>query len=170
MNGQHLATMPAAELAPRVVPGLVAAGLADGNIVDERAGWLYGLIDLLKVRSRRIDDIVRQAAPFLRDKIEYEDDAVAKAWKDRESTREILAAARAALAASSSWTGEALEQALRQLAEERGLGAGKLFGPLRVALTGQAASPGIFDVLTLLGRDRSLERVDAAVSYITGNS
>jgi glutamyl-tRNA synthetase len=170
MNGQHLATMPAAELAPRVVPGLVAAGLADGNIVDERAGWLYSLIDLLKVRSRRIDDIVRQAAPFLRDKIEYEDDAVAKTWKDRASTREILAAARAALAACSSWTGEALEQALRQLAEGRGLGAGKLFGPLRVALTGQAASPGIFEVLTLLGRDRSLERVDAAVSYITGNS
>ena len=59
-----------------------------------------------------------------------------------------------------------MEASLRGLAERRSTGAGKLFQPLRVALTGSAASPGIFDVLKLLGRERSLERIDAAVAFM----
>jgi glutamyl-tRNA synthetase len=61
------------------------------------------------------------------------------------------------------WTSDALEPELRRLAERIGVGAGKIFQPLRVALTGVAASPGIFDVLVLLGRDRSLARIDEAL-------
>jgi glutamyl-tRNA synthetase len=63
-----------------------------------------------------------------------------------------------------------MEASLRQLAEQRGIGAGKLCQPLRVALTGSAASPGIFDVLVLLGRERSLARIDDSVTYITQNA
>jgi glutamyl-tRNA synthetase len=59
-----------------------------------------------------------------------------------------------------------MEHALRALAERRGTTAGKIFQPLRVALTGTAASPGIFDVLAALGRERSLARIDAAVTWI----
>jgi glutamyl-tRNA synthetase len=55
---------------------------------------------------------------------------------------------------------------LRSDAERRGVGAGKLFQPLRVALTGLTVSAGIFDVLVLLGRDRSLARIDDAMNYL----
>jgi len=71
------------------------------------------------------------------------------------------------LRAAPVWEAEPLEAALRTLAESRGIGAGKLFQPLRVALTGSAASPGIFDVLILLGRERSLARIDSSVIYLT---
>jgi glutamyl-tRNA synthetase len=64
------------------------------------------------------------------------------------------------------WTEEALEEALRGLADEMGLGAGKLFQPLRVALTGSSASPGIFDVLVLLGRERALKRLRGATEAL----
>jgi glutamyl-tRNA synthetase len=63
--------------------------------------------------------------------------------------------------AGSEWTPEALEVALKGMAEELGLGLGKLAQPLRAALTGQTTSPGIFDVLVLLGRDESLARISA---------
>ena len=63
-----------------------------------------------------------------------------------------------------------LEEALRGLAETEGLGAGKVMQPLRVALVGVAASPGMFDVLQLLGRDRSLARIDAALAHPHLNS
>jgi glutamyl-tRNA synthetase len=61
-----------------------------------------------------------------------------------------------------------LEEALRALAERIGFGdkAGKVFQPLRVALTGLAASPGIFDVLQMLGRERALARIDDAVAFL----
>jgi glutamyl-tRNA synthetase len=59
-----------------------------------------------------------------------------------------------------------MEEALRKMAEENGLSSGKVFQPLRVALVGQLASPGIFDVLMVLGREKSLARLDAAATFL----
>jgi glutamyl-tRNA synthetase len=168
MNGQHLSLVSSHALAAIVTPALEEAGLATAAELDGRRDWYLGLLDLLKVRARTIDDIVRQARPYLRDEIAYDPDAEAKQWKDRPATARLLAAARDALAALESWDGSAMEEALRALAEQLGFGekAGKIFQPLRVALTGLAVSPGIFDVLLLLGRDRSLARIDAAVARL----
>jgi glutamyl-tRNA synthetase len=166
MNGQHLSMTPATELAPRVAQLVVEAGLAGEADLTARRAWFLELIELLKVRARTIDDIVRQATPYFRHDVEYDPDAVAKQWKDRGATRATLQATRDTLAAQSEWAVEPLEAALRGLAEQRGVSTGKIFQPLRVALTGLTASPGIFDVLAVLGRDRSLDRLDAAVRWL----
>jgi glutamyl-tRNA synthetase len=166
MNGQHLSRATAERLLPVVVQGLIEAGLATASDVEKRRAWYLTLIDLLKVRARTIDDIVRQAAPYLKEQVEYDPDAVSKLWKDRDATAETLAATRDRLSRATDWSPAALEPALRELAESLGTTAGKLFQPLRVALVGLTASPGIFDVLQLLGRDRSLARIDAAIRYI----
>ena len=65
------------------------------------------------------------------------------------------------------WDAASLEESLRKLAEELGVGSGKVFQPLRVALVGQLASPGIFDMLMVLGRERSLARLDSAIGYLS---
>ena len=166
MNGQHLSMTPATDLAPRVAQLVVEAEMASAADLDARRDWFLALIDLLKVRARTVDDIVRQSAPYFRQHVEYDPDAVAKQWKDRGATRETLRATRETLAAESNWAVEPLEVALRNLAERRGVSTGKIFQPLRVALTGLTASPGIFDVLAVLGRDRSLARLDAAVHWL----
>jgi glutamyl-tRNA synthetase len=162
MNGQHLSLMPASELSPRVAAALVAAGLTTREHLAHHAQWYHTLVDLLKVRARTIDDIVRQAIPYFRETLEYDPAAVASAWKNPQAASALLSAARDTLAAAPAWDAATLEGQLRSLAESRGVGAGKIFQPLRVALTGSAASPGIFDVLMLLGRDRSLTRIDMA--------
>jgi len=134
-----------------------------------RGAWYLALIDLLKVRARTVDDIVRQAVPYLNDQIEYDMDAVAKTWKDAVATRDVLGVTRDALATVTAWEAPLLEESLRTLAESRGTAAGKIFQPLRLALTGVTASPGIFDVLVMLGRERSLARIDAAVRFLEVN-
>jgi glutamyl-tRNA synthetase len=169
MNGQHLSRTPAAELEPIVTPAIVEAGFSTASSLAERQDWYLTLLDLLKVRARTIGDIVRQAEPYLRDTITYDAEAAAKQWKDVAASAEILAAVRDELSKLESWTPEAMEPALRSLAEARGLGGGKVFQPLRLALTGLPVSPQIFDVLTLLGRDRSLSRIESAIRYV-GNS
>ena len=168
MNGQHLQLLPVADLVARVTPALVATGLTTEADLAARQDWFLSLLDLLKVRARTVDDIVRQAVPYFAATIPYDADAVAKQWRDGPATSTLLRAVRDALAALQSWEPAAMEEALRRLAEERGLGekAGKIFQPLRVALTGQATSPGIFDVLLILGRDTSLARIDAAVAIV----
>jgi len=166
MNGQHLSLLSSEVLAPLVADALVEAGMATREHLENENAWLVSLIELLKVRSRTIDDIVRQAIPYLSDRVSYDADAVAKQWKDRAATVELLSSVRQTLAAVNKWESEQLEDALRKDAEQRGVGAGKLFQPLRVALTGLTVSAGIFDVLVLLGRERSLARIDDAMSFL----
>jgi glutamyl-tRNA synthetase len=168
MNGQHLNLVTGAELAEVVTPALVAAGLATAAELEARRDWYLALLELLKVRARTIDDIVRQAAPYLRDDVDYDPEAEAKQWKDRPGTAELLAAVRETLGSLAEWQPAAMEEVLRALAERLGFGdkAGKIFQPLRVALTGLGVSPGIFDVLVMLGRERSLRRIDAAVARL----
>ena len=108
---------------------------------------------LLRVRSRTIDDIVRQAGPYFLEDIEYDPAAVAKNWQDPAEASSLLRATRETLATVRNWTSEDLEAALRSLAELRGVTAGKVFQPLRVALTGLTVSPGIFEMLIQMGRE-----------------
>ncbi|MGI8618307.1 MAG: glutamate--tRNA ligase [Gemmatimonadaceae bacterium] len=165
MNGQYLSTMSLEKLEPRVTPAIVAAGIATA---DQLRGERYlALLELLRVRARTIHDIVRQSAPFLADTIEYDPDAVAKSWKDPAEAAALLQGAGDKLRQTADWTAEALETALRALADERGTTAGKIFQPMRVALTGLSVSPGIFDVLLMLGREKSLARIEWAMARLT---
>ena len=172
MNGQHLSLLSAAELEPLVTPLLVEAGYASAAELTARREWYLALLELLKVRSRTTSDVVRQAAPYFVAEIAYDAEAEAKQWKDRPGTATLLRDAGSVLAALTAWEPAPMEEALRAVAEAQGLGekAGKLFQPLRVALTGLGVSPGIFDVLVMLGRARSLDRIAAAVRHLEGPS
>ncbi|PYO48001.1 MAG: glutamate--tRNA ligase [Gemmatimonadetes bacterium] len=166
MNGQHLSMIPLEELEPRVTPAIVTARLATEEELVERRDWYLRLLDLLRVRSRTIDDIVRQAGPYFLEEIEYDPAAVAKNWKDPAEASALLQATRDALTKVSDWKTESLEASLRALAEQRGIAAGKVFQPLRVALTGLTVSPGIFEMLVQMGRDLSLKRIEKAISAL----
>jgi glutamyl-tRNA synthetase len=165
MNGQHMSRMSSVDLEPVVTPLILATGMVTAPELAARREWWLEVIDLLKVRARTTLDLVRQAEPYFREGIAYDEDAVAKHWKDAASSAQVLEATRARLA-TVEWEAAAMEHALRDLAEELGLAGGKVFQPLRVALVGQLASPGIFDVLLLLGRERSLVRIDLAVRFL----
>jgi glutamyl-tRNA synthetase len=148
---------------------LVEKGVAAEGDLASRGEWLLNLIDLLKVRSRRVDEIPAQAAIYFGDEVAFEEQAVAKIWaKDPDSTVVRLRALRLLLQ-ECAWEGEALEGVVRGFAESEGVGVGKVIHPLRVAVTGQTASPGIFDVLMVLGREVSLSRIDAAIAFMEGD-
>ncbi|HEX6250162.1 MAG TPA: glutamate--tRNA ligase [Gemmatimonadaceae bacterium] len=168
MNGQHLSLMPLAELEPYVTPAIVAAGLATPESLDRERERYLALLDLLRVRARTVDDVVRQARPYFPGALEYDEAAVAKHWKEREAAATLLQDVHAALAEAADWSAEALEPLLRELAERSGVASGKLFQPLRVALTGLTVSPGIFEVLVMMGRELALERIASAVSWLRG--
>jgi glutamyl-tRNA synthetase len=166
MNGQHLSMIPLEELEPRVTPAIITARLATEEELVERRDWYLRLLDLLRVRSRTIDDIVRQAGPYFLEDIEYDSTAVAKNWKDPAEASDLLRATRDALARTRVWEAGPLEASLRELADARSLSAGKIFQPLRVALTGLPVSPGIFEMLLQMGRELSLRRIDKALSVL----
>ncbi|HEX6036508.1 glutamate--tRNA ligase [Longimicrobium sp.] len=161
MNGRYLEKKPAEELLPIAAPLLVTEGLISQADVETRRDWLLHLLELIKVRVRKTTEIPAQARVYLTDEVFYDPGAVEKQWKD-PATSERLGAVRDALRAVEPWTLEGIEGALRAAAEGLGVGFGKVAQPLRVALTGSAASPGIDHVVYLLGRDRALARIDHA--------
>ncbi len=167
MNGQHLSRVPLSDLEPRVTPAIIAAGYATLDELRTRREWYLQLLDLLRVRARTIGDIVRQAAPFFRDEIEYDKEAIEKHWSDRQETFAVLTQVRDTLTGLTPWSTDSLETALRALARSMDIKDGKIFQPLRVALTGLTVSPGIFDVLVMLGRDTTVSRICTAIEYIT---
>src|SRR5690606_26061748 len=143
LNGQHISRMAAERLEPLLTPRLVAAGLASEPDLRARREWYLFVIDLVKPRARNLPALVDQMRPYLRESIEYDPAAVGKHWSDHGETRARLAALRDRFAAlGEPWDAAGLEESLRGLADELGIGAGKLIHPLRVALVGTAVSPG----------------------------
>jgi glutamyl-tRNA synthetase len=134
---------------------MVAARMG-GNI---DVALLTRALPVLKVRAKDVGELAAGAAfLFAQRPLALEDKAAALLTPE---ARELLAKIADALVAEPDWTIAALEANLKSLAEAWGLGLGKLAQPLRAALTGQTTSPGIFDVLVLLGRDESLARIVA---------
>lgn len=166
MNGQYLAQSSLDEIEPYVWPAFERAGLITVADINARREWYRGLLELLRVRARTIDEIVTLATPYFSDVVTYDADAVSKQWRDPVASGNILSPVKARLETVTDWTLANTEGALRALATELGISNGKIYQPLRVALTGQTASPGIFDVLLYVGRDRSLARLDAAIRYL----
>ena len=166
INGKHISLAEPERLAGLVIPILEERGLARREDLVERRDWFHGLLEVLADRARSVHDIADQAAPYLVEELELDDAAVEKHWsKDPRAVGTRLEALRGRLE-DVPWEAEPLERELRSLAEELGVGAGKLIHPLRVALTGQAVSPGIFQVLLLVGRERALGRMDRAVGIL----
>jgi glutamyl-tRNA synthetase len=161
MNGRYMEKKPAEELLPLVAPLMIEEGLIAPEDVDGRRDWLLHLVELLKVRARKTEEIRDQSRIFFGDAVEYDPESVAKQWKD-PATSDRLLAVRTALETVEPWTPEAIEAGLRAAAEGIGVGFGKVAQPLRVALTGSAASPGIDHVVYLLGRGQAVARIDRA--------
>ena len=171
-SAQHILAMPAEELARRIEPLLRAAGWWRTGWEDETPGgrdWLRRAIELLKPRAKRLTDFVEKGRPYFVDEVEYDPDAVAK-HLSADDAAGVLAALRAALADLAPFTAQNLETALRALADSRHVKAGALIHPTRVAVTGQAVSPGLFDVLEFLGRERTLARLDACIEFLEAKS
>ncbi|MGH7543270.1 MAG: glutamate--tRNA ligase, partial [Gemmatimonadota bacterium] len=166
LNGQHLSRIPGAELAALARPWFIQIGV-DEEAMDARPGWFAGLLDLVKVRSRTLHDLVAQARPFFPGPVEYREDAVEKFWKDPAAAHEALGIAAEFIEEREDIDDlEAMERDLRALSEARGVSAGKVMQALRVALTGERVSPGIFETLSAMGRALALERIAAAREHL----
>jgi len=165
LNGKHVATKPVEELAPLVMARLEGMGVPRAEM-EERELWFHHLVELHQVRARTVGDVARMSISYLQDEIPYDKLAVGAHWaKDPDTVLGYFLALRPVFE-EARWEEVPLERALRGLAGELRVGSGKLIHPLRVALTGQGASPGIFDVLVLLGRERALHRIDRAVEQL----
>jgi glutamyl-tRNA synthetase len=165
MNAQYLRAMAAEELEPLVGEELKKAGLWSDELAGRDRGWFLHLIDLLKARARTLHTFVDTGRPYLSDDYPFIPEAVEKNFKHPE-LKELLPELADRFEHLESFTLETTEQALRQLAGERQIKAGVLINAARTALTGDAVSPGIFDVMVAIGNRRTVERLRRSVRFV----
>jgi glutamyl-tRNA synthetase len=166
-NQQHIARLPVQELAARVKPLLEAAGLWDDALEGDRAPWLGQLLELLKPRAKKLEQIADDARPFLEEFPPRDEAAVAKHLSSA-SLKSPIEALVEALARLEPFESTGIERVVRATADSSGIKAGSLIHATRVAVTGRSVSPGLFETLALVGRDRAIARLRAAVATLPG--
>jgi glutamyl-tRNA synthetase len=166
VNAHYLRAMDNRTLLVRLTEALphIAGGEAFATKLDDAGrAKLFAALPGLKERAKTFKDIIEGAAFIFADR-PIALDAAAAASLDA-AARQTLAGLGPVLASVTEWTAAATEQALKAHAEAQGVKFGKVAQPLRAALTGRTTSPGIFDVLAVLGREESLARIaDQALS------
>jgi glutamyl-tRNA synthetase len=159
VNQQHIIKAPAQRLATRLGEELERQGL---STVDGPP--LEAAVEALRERSETLREMAEQAHCYYADLDKFEP-AAAQAHL-RPVARGGLAAMRESLANLGEWSESSAQAAVESVAAALNLKLGKVAQPLRVALTGQAASPGIGTTLWLVGRQRALQRIDRALDFI----
>ena len=156
-NHQHLLRLPDDELMAR----LEAWGLKFGA---DRL-WVTRILQLLRPRCKKLTDFADQMAPFFADPTQYDAEGVKKHLSSPDLPAHLLAL-RDMYATVTPFDEKTLEQSLRALAEQRGIKAAPLIHGTRLAMTGRMTSPGLFEMLVLLGRDRVVTRLSRFIESL----
>jgi len=161
INAEHIRFSSPEELLPHLKPFL-----KEFNIESDE--YLCQAIRTLQTRSKTLIDMAKGAAFYFRERIEYEEKAASKFL--RPQIKGVLQGLLQKLKSASTFDETTLENVFVELMEETGLKLGKIAQPVRVALTGGTVSPGIFEIMSVLGRDRVLSRLHAAIRFIESSS
>jgi glutamyl-tRNA synthetase len=170
-NAQYIARLSAGDLVQRVSPLLQAAGLWSTDYDHGRGReWLERVLKLVLPRVRRLPDFVAQARPFLTTSVDYDLEAVRKHLTTADLDQHIEALIVALEAETLPFEEGAIERVLRAVADVRRIKAAQLIHAARIAATGRAVSPGIFEVLALLGKPLTLSRLRDLARYLRAAS
>ena len=164
-NHQYLGRLSDAALTARLRPWFERAGLWQENLGGGRQAWFGEVLALLRPRCKRLGEFVEGAHPFLVAPTTYDQEGVARHLA-APGLRTHLEALRGAFADLPAFDEAGLEQTLRLVAETRGVKAGVLIHATRLAMTGRTVSPGLFEMLRLLGPPDVLARLDRLTSSL----
>ena len=138
-----------------------------GTVIEDNS-LLVKVIETLHARSKTLDEMAQNAFFYFADEIDYEEKAARKFLKP--AVLDALQLLLSQLQALESFSEKNLEAAFTAVMDQTGLKLGKIAQPVRVALTGRTASPGIFEVAAIIGKDKVMSRLRKSIQYIERRS
>jgi glutamyl-tRNA synthetase len=163
LNGHYLRHADVKRVAEQLIPFLRMRGMLDVEAQPDR-DWIERLVLAFRERSQTLIEMADKAAPFFQDSVTMDQAAAAKYLV--AAVRPAFIKLIAALEGMPTFEHDAIEREFKSVLAETGLSMSKLAQPVRVALMGGTVSPGIFDVMALLGRDRTIARLKKAIDLI----
>ncbi|NLA07055.1 MAG: glutamate--tRNA ligase [Firmicutes bacterium] len=162
MNGYYIRETDTDSLTKLAIDHLSKAGLVSSEPSDEELTKIQAVVAILKERIRTVRDIVNQGDFFFTEEVTFDEEAFQE-FLTRNYVPEMFQELKVRLEAISPFNRQTTEQVIRGYAKEIGRKAGEVIHPLRVALTGRSVSPGIFEVIEILGKDTCCKRIDSAL-------
>ncbi len=163
INADHIQAAGPGDLVEPLKPFMKELG-----IEIEAGEYIDSVIETLQPRSKTLAGMADASLFYFEDDIVYEEKAARKFLKP--AVLEPLRLLAEGLASSADFSEKALEDVFKSVMDSTGLKLGKIAQPVRVALTGKTASPGIFEIIAIIGKDRVLQRLDKAVAFIEGKA
>ncbi len=164
LNHHYIKTGDPKRLAGLFHEMLVEKGVLDSPLGEDRQGYLEEVVKCQQEKRKTLVEMVEESTYFFQDNIEIDEKAGKKVLKAK--ARPILEKLKAKFSDLEAFTQETLETVFQQMMDEEELKLGKIAQPLRVALTGGTVSPGIFELVSVLGKETVLSRIDKAIDYM----
>ena len=164
-NGRYINALPLNELVGHLRPVMEELELWENRFESTDAHWFSQMIGLIRPRFRSLRDLAAETATYTGEHVEYESEAVERFMKDSRLAKYLITLA-GHLAALEQFDLESTEATLRSLAKELGVKAGLLINASRVSLTGKAVAPSIFDIMVVLGRNKTANRLRFAAKEV----
>jgi glutamyl-tRNA synthetase len=164
MNGTYMAERPAESLAEDVVAMWKERGWITGDADGAANAYAVKVIDLLKVRSRRVTELADTAVYFFADPAEYEEKAAKKHFSTE--TAERLASVLTELESVDDFTGAKIEELYRNFSAHRSIPISAIIHPTRLAVSGVSIGPGLFEMMEVIGKESVLRRLASAIKVI----
>lgn len=166
MNGEYIRQLPKEALARRALPFLQKAGLVKDPAEDTTQQLMTRAVALEQDKIKRLDEVPHLTEFFFREEVSYDPAAVDQVLKAEGADR-VLEDLAQRLDAQADFSEQWAEQVCRQYAKERGIATGKVFHPLRVAVSGRTQGPSLFGLLAVLGKSRVVARLRHARAVLS---
>jgi len=165
MNGVYIRSLTADEFFEAVEPYLMT-DISAGKALISSEEYVRDILPLVQERARTLAEVTELAQFFFVDELDYEPSLLIGENMNHQSAIQALTVAKQRLSQVQAFDANSLEGVLRPLAVELGLKTGQLFGTLRVAVTGRTAAPPLFQTMAVLGKERCLKRIEAALQRL----
>ena len=165
MNGVYIRSLSVEDFTQRALPFL-DSGLPPEVKRPLSIEYIRQIMPLIQERARTLTEVAELAQIFFVDELDYAPNLLIAKGMNQKSATQALETAKQRLERLEAFDAESLEAVLRPLAEELGLKTGQLFGALRVAVTGRTAAPPLFQTMAVLGKERCLRRIQAALDRL----
>jgi len=168
INGHYMRELDVNFVTEETIPFMIKKGIVTEEEAKEKFDYIREIVDISRDRSKTLDELAESIAFFFKDVTEYEEKGVRKHFA-KENAAKLLTLGADALEKLGDFTLETTEATFRNITEELGLKAAEIIHPTRLAITGRTIGPGLFHIIVLLGREKTVERMRKAVKWINDN-
>lgn len=169
INGHYMRELDLEYITEQTIPFMIKKGIITEEEARDNFDYIKKVVEISRDRAKTLDELADTISFFFKDVTEYEEKGVKKHFS-KENAAKLLTLGAEALEKLEDFTHDKTEETFRNITADMGLKAAEIIHPTRLAITGRTVGPGLFDIIVLLGREKTVERMRKAAQWISNKS